>query len=249
MKRLQKLKRRVNSYEQFFSELLFTFLFKDLLYIFLPLVVIIFTYGFFGQFDLFAFLASSDLAFAITVLNATILSSFIELKVKHQNSPSWRLYEGSKLYILLVVISTLVLAFIILNDIKGLNTNINNKTLGTVNSVMLLMSVAALFINNFSLLSTKHGLWSNTNGNTILRRTKELLLNSSTESEKIIHLIKHTHQEKLLEFPADERELQLYRKHEVEKINHLAKQYRENLELIEKELQILVQGDDSQQTI
>ncbi|MDD2965636.1 MAG: hypothetical protein PHQ65_12945 [Bacteroidales bacterium] len=229
-------KSKVENFDYFIRELIFTFIFRDLLYVVLPLIVIAFTYYIFGSFNLIEFFSSSDVAFAVVVFNAMALSSFIELKVKHQNPNSWSLFEGSKMYILLIVISTLLLSFIVLNEIGVLGKVIEKKHICLYNIGLFSISSFALFMKNSVLLCKKYGIGEKINATKLFRKIKDATDSADYDLDNILYLIEKSDEKDLKTFPEDQRQIDIYKKHKLENIKSFIQQNREKLDLVEKKI-------------
>ena len=90
----------------FRDELLFTFLFKELAFLFLPLLILFPISISIGKISIIDFFASSNFSFVVVVIMAITLSHFIELKTQIQKSINYKLFEGLKFQIILLIASS-----------------------------------------------------------------------------------------------------------------------------------------------
>lgn len=227
-------KSKVENYINYIKELSFTFIFMDLLYVILPLIVIAFTNYIFGRFILIDFFSSSDFAFAVVALNAMALTSFIELKVKHQKSNSWTLFEGSKLFVFLIVISTLHLSFIVLNEMGVLEKVVEKEIICRFNICLFFLSSFALYLKNSVIIKRKYGIGEKINAIKLFQKIKDTITSTDNDLDKILYLFEKTNIQDLKTFPDNERQSEIYKKQEIEIIKSLIKQNREKLDLIDK---------------
>jgi hypothetical protein len=235
----EKITKKIDEFKNRFFELMFTFVFKELLYVLLPLIVIFFTYSLFGKFNLKEFLASSNVSFAVVVLNAMTLSSFIEFKVQHQDSKSFTLFEGSKLYIILIVISTLVLSFIILNEIDVLESEIEIWVFGALNVFIFSISCISILTKNSILISDKDKFrckHPKVTGYEFLESLNKTLATANNKLDEYLNTLRNADIKKLKEFPDDYRSGEEYIASAIEKSCGLLKQNQNRNELLNNEL-------------
>lgn len=100
---------------------------------------------------------SPEWSFATIVSLGTAITSLIELKTEIQQDFSHKIYSGTRLYILLLITSVIVLSLVVLRD-DGLN--INSTFLWVAQLALLFMSLASLYISHLAkrkqtLLETK----------------------------------------------------------------------------------------------
>ena len=230
---LNKEKPISKNFNLYVTELCFTFLFKDLLYVLLPLIVVLFTYYVFGNLKLIDFFSSSNVAFAVTVLT---LSSFLELKVKPRNQNSLSLFETSKLYIVLIVLSTLLLSFIILNEIGVIDYVIKKEKICIYNIGLFTISAAVLFMKNAVPLKRKYGISEKINAYKLINMSMETLDYSNINLEKLLYVIDRSDNKELSVFPENPIQMEICKKHEIENIKSLIRQNKEKLNLIEESI-------------
>lgn len=174
--------------EKFASEVFITFLFKDLAFLLLPLFILYPITTYFGKTSPVEFLSSSNFSFVNVVLIAVVLSQFIELKAGIQKSLNYKLYEGLKLYIILLIASSITLSFIILDENGVLNTPLSKKTFAGLNSTLFFLGLYSLFLKVLYQVGHKH-----TSKNISLIKQKSRILNHLNQrAEKINNSLHHT---------------------------------------------------------
>jgi len=231
----KKARHNSKNFNLYITELCFTFLFRDILYVLLPLIVVLFTYYVFGNLSLIDFLSSSNVAFAVTVLT---LSSFLELKARHRNPNSLSIFEASKIYILLIVLSALLLSFIILTEIGALDFVITKGKICIYNVSLFTISAAVIFIRNSISLKGKYGIAEKINAYKLINMSMDTLDYSNINLEKLLYVIDKSDNNELSVFPESpiQMEMEICKKHEVENIKSLIRQNKEKLNLIEESI-------------
>lgn len=221
------------NFNLYITELCLTFLFRDVLYVLLPLIVVLFTYYVFGNLNLIDFFSSSNVAFAVTVLT---LSSFLELKTKPKNPNPLSVFEISKLYVMLIVLATLLLSFIILTEIGVIDYIIKKEKICLYNIVLFTISAVVMFMKNSVPLKRKYGISEKINAYKLINMSMETLDYSNINLEKLLYVIDRSDSKELSVFPENPKQMEICKKHEIENIKTLIKQNKEKLNLIEESI-------------
>ena len=230
---IDKEKSVSKNFNLYITELCLTFLFKDVLFVLLPLIVVLFTYYVFGNLNLIDFFSSSNVAFAVTVLT---LTCFLDLKSKPRNPNSLSLFEASKLYVLLIVLSTLLLSFIILNEIGVVDYVIKKGNICLYNIILFTISASVMFMKNSVTLKRKYGIYEKINAYKLINLSMETLDFSNDNLEKLLYVIDRSDNKELSIFPESPIQMEICKKHEIENIKSLIRQNKEKLNLIEESI-------------
>ena len=132
--------------EKFVSEVILTFLFRDLAFLLLPLFILYPITTYLGKTGPVEFLSSSSFSLVILVLIAVVLSQFIELKTRIQKTLNYKLFEGLKLYVILLIASSITLSFILLDEKGVLKTPLSKKTFAQINCILFFLGLYSLFL-------------------------------------------------------------------------------------------------------
>lgn len=92
---------------------------------------------------------SPEWSFATIVSFGTAITSLIEVKTEIQHDSSQRIYTGTRMLVLLLIVSVIVLSLVVLRE-DGLN--INSEFLWTAQLGLLVLSLSTLYLAN----SAKH---------------------------------------------------------------------------------------------
>jgi hypothetical protein len=135
-----------SSFERIFYHNFSRWFFADVAYTLLPIAVIIFIQiGTKGTTD-FLYL-SPEWSFATIVSFGVAITSLIELKTEIQHDASHRLYTGTRLYIILLIVSVIILSLVALRD-NGLS--INERFLWTGQIALLFLSLVSLYMSHIA---------------------------------------------------------------------------------------------------
>lgn len=137
-----RLEKKMKFWDIFLPEFIITIIFRELSFTLLPLLIIVGVKLLTNDFNYLSFLSSSNLSFAIVILYAINISSFIELKTKLQRDISFRLFEGTKQLIIMLIIASIFLSFTIIKESSVDALSINNKSLAIANIILFLFSIA-----------------------------------------------------------------------------------------------------------
>lgn len=143
---------------QFANEVNVTFIFKDLTFLLLPLFILYPITSYFGRISTIRFLGSTDFSFVVVVLLAMTLTGFIELKTKIQRRINFKLFEGLKLYLLLLIASSIILTINLLNEFQVLTNPIDENFFSTANILLFFLGLFSLFTKTMYELGRKYSL-------------------------------------------------------------------------------------------
>ena len=230
---IDKEKSISKNFNLYIAELCLTFLFRDVLFVLLPLIVVLITYYVFGNLNLIDFFSSSNVAFAVTVLT---LTCFLDLKAKPRIQNSLSIFEASRFYVLLIVLSTLLLSFIILTEIGVIDYVIKKGTICLYNIILFAISAVVMFMKNSVTLKRKYGIYEKINAYKLINMSMETLDYSNINLEKLLYVIDRSDNKELSVFPENPIQMEICKKHEIENIKSLIRQNKEKLNLIEESI-------------
>jgi hypothetical protein len=224
--------------DKFFSnEVNFTFIFKDLTFLLLPLFILYPITSHFGKISTFKFLGSTDFSFVVVVLLAMTLTGFIEFKTKVQRSINFKLFEGLKLYLLLLIASSITLTINLLNEFQVLKNSVDEVFFIVTNIILFFFGVVSLFMKTIYELGQKYSL-------NLIRefKTRNQILEiieyeNSQINKNLTHLLYTIENFKINENKAeiDEFKFNNYQRKAEEKIKNITRQIDDS-EIILKEI-------------
>ncbi|WP_373070345.1 hypothetical protein [Sulfurimonas sp.] len=124
----------------------FKFIFSDLAFTVLPLLIIVFI-SFAMNDNKIELLSSPELSFASIVLYGITVTHFIELKTKYQSDFSYKLEVGSRLFIILLIFSVLTLSLSVLVKYE---VDINKQFVYTTQISLFIFSIFSVFVSHFA---------------------------------------------------------------------------------------------------
>lgn len=115
----------------------------------MPLLILIPINSCYGNIGFYDLLATSNFSFVVVVLNAIVLSNFIELKSKVQEDQSYKILEGVKLYSILLIAACIVLTMSLLNEYKVITKSVDTNSLIVINLVLFALGLISLYLKTF----------------------------------------------------------------------------------------------------
>lgn len=123
-----------------------SFLLKDFAFIIMPLCVVIIANVFLQVFSFSTILYSSNFSFVVLTMLSVSLSNFLEHKIKKQNDLSSKLFDGTKMILIPIIISVLILVFTLIIESKTVNLSINIFWVEIANVILFIYSLFWLFM-------------------------------------------------------------------------------------------------------
>ncbi|TGK83226.1 hypothetical protein EHQ24_07945 [Leptospira noumeaensis] len=130
----------------YWQDVTFAFIFREIAFVLLPLVIIFVLQRYFTNFEWNTFFASTDFAFATIVLICSGIFQFVELKVKIQGDKSEKLQLGLKYFVIFLVLSCILMTITILKQLRTLSQIIPDDLIGNLMKGFMLFSFLLLFI-------------------------------------------------------------------------------------------------------
>jgi hypothetical protein len=215
------------------TEVLFTFFFKDLAFLLLPLLILFPISVSMGGLSLNDFFSSTDFSFVVVVLSAMTVTDFIELKTKIQKSINYKLFEGLKLFIIILIASSIALTINLLSEFKVLNKVLSHDVFCIINFVLFFLGAFSLFLTIMIRVSYKYHM----NNIHYFNTKSDILEIIQTELESINQKLMHSNYTldhfKIDNLEKKEVEYSDYQKRNEEKIGKIMKLFSDNKELLE----------------
>ena len=159
--------------------------FNDVVFVVLPLAVIIFLRYALNN-SLGNIFLMPEWSFAAIILYGTDITYFLELKVAYQGDYSFKFYQGTRIHILLIIASVIILALTILSE-QGLNISH-----GLIQWAQALLFVSSIMLVLFSYQAKHEASYIlSTLPTHITKRDYFLSLSKDIEeaNEKLEHLL------------------------------------------------------------